>query len=219
MIAELRADLTRFPGRGWRRWRIALCTPGSYSVVVYRFGFEAYHRRPGALAVFAKVLYKLLAFFINWATGIYLSPAAVIGPGLYIGHWGGIRVAAGVRLGARCNLSPMVILGTGVRDGRRGVPWIGDRVYVGAGAKVFGPVRVGDDAAIGANAVVCADVPDHVSVGGVPARVISHHGSGAHLEIGQSVQVEPARINELRFSVTPAPVNEVSDRVRDTLPT
>jgi serine O-acetyltransferase len=86
----------------------------------------------------------------------------------------------------------MVFFGFGAREGRTGVPTLGDRVYVAVGAKIIGPVRVGSDVAVGANAVVCHDVPDHVTVGGVPARVISRKGSGAYLQLGQELEVTPA---------------------------
>jgi serine O-acetyltransferase len=108
-----------------------------------------------------------------------------------------------VRIGANCNISPMVFLGFGAREGHTGVPTLGDRIYVAVGAKVIGPVRVGSDVAVGANAVVCHDVPDHVTGGGVPARVISGKGSGPYLQIGQELEVTPAE--DERAGLAPVP--------------
>ena len=71
-----------------------------------------------------------------------------------------------------------MIIGEAGRGDYRGVPQIGCRVYFGPGAKVFGRIRIGDNVAIGANAVVCEDVPDNAVLGGVPARVLSLKGSG-----------------------------------------
>lgn len=187
MLQELKADLARYPGSPLERVAVALRSPGFYPVVMHRLGHDIYRRWPTGLARIAKVPYKIAAFFTEWATGVYISPDASIGPGLYVGHWGCIRVSREVKMGANCNLSPMVIIGLGARGGRTGVPSLGDRVYVAAGAKVIGPIRVGNDVAIGANAVVCKDVPDHVTVGGVPAEILSQNGSAPYLQVGQKI--------------------------------
>ena len=185
MLRELKTDLARYPGTGAAQLFAALRCAAIYPIAVYRLGRDLYTRWPRPLALAALIPFKVLAVLTEWASGIYLSPGADIGPGLFIGHWGCIRVASGVRIGAHCNLSPMVILGFGGRDGRTGVPTLGDRVYVASGAKIIGPVRIGSDVAVGANAVVCKDVPAHVSVGGVPAKIISRKGSAAYLQPGQ----------------------------------
>lgn len=196
MLEELKADIARYPGGGARSLSLALRSASFYPIAVYRFGRDVYFRWPRPLSIAARVPYKLAAFFTELATGIAIAPDASIGPGLYIGHWGCIRIASQVRIGERCNLSPMVILGFGAREGRTGVPSLGDRVYIAAGAKVVGPIRVGSDSAVGANAVVCRDVPDHVTVGGVPARVISTAGSAPYLQVGQPLDVMPAEHDE-----------------------
>ena len=123
------------------------------------------------------------------------APDASIGPGLYIGHWGCTRIGRQVKLGANCNISPMVFIGFGAASGKTGVPTLGDRVYVAAGAKIIGPIHVGSDVAIGANAVVCKDVPDHVTVGGVPARIISRKGSAPYLQVGQKLEVASSLVD------------------------
>ena len=185
MLEELRADLARYPGNSRTRLWIALRCPGFYAVALYRVRADIYQRWPSALALPAKLALAPVSLALGWALGISLKPKARIGPGLYIGHWGGIRVGSQVVLGKDCNLSPGVVIGGGLLGQSRGEPTLGDRVYVAAGAKVFGPIRVGSDVAIGANAVVCRDVPEHVSVGGVPARIISRRGSAPHLPVGQ----------------------------------
>ena len=193
MVNEIKADLSRYPGTSLKRVTNALRSAAFYPLVVYRIGYDLYHRWPRPAALLGKLPYKFAAFLTEWATGISLAPDAQIGPGLYIGHWGGITVGSNVKLGAQCNISPMVIMGFGALNGRTGVPEIGDRVYVAAGAKIVGPIKVGSDVAVGANAVVCRDVPDHVSVGGVPAKIISRKGSAPYLQVGQRVEVAPAR--------------------------
>ena len=109
--------------------------------------------------------------------GVHIPNHTRIGPGLYIGHVGGIFVNGDVVIGANCNLSQGVTLGVGGPEGRRGCPVIGDEVYLGPGCVVFGPIRVGAGAAVGANAVVSRDVAPGTSVGGIPAVQISDRGS------------------------------------------
>jgi serine O-acetyltransferase len=102
---------------------------------------------------------------------------AEIGAGLHIGHTGGIVVSQYAKIGKNCNLSHQGTIGIKNRGKHKGAPEIGDNVYIGPGAKVIGGIKVGNFVAIGANAVVTSDVPDHAVVVGMPARVISCEGS------------------------------------------
>jgi serine O-acetyltransferase len=104
-------------------------------------------------------------------------PRGVFGPGLSIAHHGSVTVNGNAVVGRNCRIDAQTTIG----DVRGRAPVIGDNVYVGSGARVLGGVVVGDEAAIGANAVVVEDVPAGVTVGGVPAQVISEGGSRAVL--------------------------------------
>ena len=105
---------------------------------------------------------------------VYIGRYARIGPGLVIPH-GHVVIDGDVRIGRNCTINPWVTIGlSGSRRwgfDRRG-PVIGDRVFIGTGAKVLGPVTVGDGARIGANAVVIDDVPAGATVVGAPGRVV-----------------------------------------------
>ena len=103
----------------------------------------------------------------------FMVPRNVFGPGLALAHYGSVIVNGQARVGRNCRIHSGVVIGE--LDGR--APVIGDDVYIGPGAKLFGAISVGDGAAIGANAVVTRDVPAGVAVGGIPARVISERGS------------------------------------------
>lgn len=124
----------------------------------------------------------LLIPFILWRkvieilTGIHLPHAAVIGAGLYIGHYGNIFVNPGATLGKNCNLAQGVTLGVAGEGVLRGAPTLGDEVHAGPNAVIAGKVRVGDHAMIGASSLVLSDVPPHAVVVGVPARVLGHRG-------------------------------------------
>jgi serine O-acetyltransferase len=111
-------------------------------------------------------------------------PINVFGPGLSIAHRGTIVVNHGARVGANCRLHVCVNIGTEAGKSN-GAPEIGDNCYIGPGAKLFGPIRLGDNLAIGANAVVNASFPEgNMTIGGVPAKKISDKGSDGLLIVG-----------------------------------
>jgi serine O-acetyltransferase len=161
---------------------LALASVGFWAVATYRVQ-RALSRMPRLLRLPLRLLLLPFAFFVRIASGAEVSPTARIGPGLYIGHFGCIIVSGSSVIGERCNLSQGVTIGVGTRKGVRGAPLIGDRVYIAPGAKVFGPITVGSDSAIGANAVVNDDVPEGVSVAGIPARIVSDKGSRDLLDL------------------------------------
>lgn len=113
--------------------------------------------------------------------GISIPHDTVIGPGLYIGHYGGVVVHGRAKIGRNCNLSQGVTIGKLSRGPRKGFPIIGDGVYIGPGAKVLGGIKVGSDVVIGANAVVVKDVRDGCVVGGVPAKELSQNGAEGYV--------------------------------------
>ncbi|NKR74014.1 serine acetyltransferase [Rhodococcus hoagii] len=104
-------------------------------------------------------------------------PINVFGPGLSIAHRGDIVVNGAARIGADCRIHVGVNIGTAAGS-KDAAPTIGDSCYIGPGAKIFGPISIGDGVAIGANSVVNKDFPDgFCSLGGVPARRISDKDS------------------------------------------
>lgn len=105
-----------------------------------------------------------------------------IGEGFYIGHWGQIFISSQAVIGDNCNISQGVTIGVSNRGDNIGAPVIGDRVYIGPGVKIFGKVTIGNDVAIGANAVVTKDIPDNSVAVGIPARVISTEGSHGYIQ-------------------------------------
>ncbi len=114
-------------------------------------------------------------------TGIEIHPGATIGPGLFIDHGMGVVIGETAEVGEQVTLYHGVTLGgTSLNKGKRH-PTIGDRVVIGAGAKILGAITVGDDSRIGANAVVVKSVPANSVVVGVPgqnvARSHPHHAS------------------------------------------
>lgn len=136
------------------------------SVVLFRMRVWAQERGIPLLPLIADVLNR---FFFNVIIGDHVR----IGPGLCIAH-GNVVIDGGVTIGKNCSINPWVTIGLGTSS-RIGFsldgPTIGDEVYIGTGAKILGPITIGDNAKIGANAVVIADVPANHTAVGVPARV------------------------------------------------
>lgn len=146
----------------------ALASYGLYPTVVYRFGRAAGRVRPGLLRWLLLVPYHLLRVLTELAIGISIARTADIGVPIMFHHHGGVFIAAGARLGRRCQVYQGVTIG---ESGGRlaGRPVLGDDVIVGAGAKILGRVHIGTGAKIGANAVVLSDVPDGALAVGIPA--------------------------------------------------
>lgn len=215
-VGDLRADYARYPGSGVQRFQLAMSSQGFWAVATFRLG-QGIYSMPRVLGTPLKLAYWPLLKFIECITGIQLAVGARVGPGLYIGHFGAIIVSGHARIGARCNLSQGITIGASTKGGRRGAPVIGDRVYIAPGAKVFGPITIGSDVAIGANAVVHSDVPAHVTVAGVPAKIVSQKGSVGLIELGAEEAVaqvyeaqseaalQPVALFDLPLSQMPSP--------------
>jgi serine O-acetyltransferase len=173
-LARFRADLARYDdelGDGWgRRLLGVLETQGIWALAMYRFGRWVYTGAPWLARLPLKVVYHLGQKTVEIATGIQLPASCDIGPGLLILHSGSIIIHTDVRMGRGCTIGHDTTLGTRGR-GRPGAPVLGDDVYVGAGARILGPVHLGDGAAVGANAVVLSDVPPGATVVGIPAHL------------------------------------------------
>ncbi len=114
---------------------------------------------------------EIIQHYLSTRLGFSI-PKNVFGPGLCIVHYGTIVVSAKAKIGANCRIHPSTSIGE-----YKGVPNIGSNVYIGPGAKLFGGINIGDNVAIGANAVVNSDIPSNVTVGGIPARIISNSNS------------------------------------------
>lgn len=117
-------------------------------------------------------LARTLSTVTRWLTGIEIHPGAVIGRRFFIDHGMGVVIGETAEIGEDCTLYHGVTLG-GVswQKGKRH-PTLGNDVVVGAGAKILGPIKIGNGARIGSNAVVVKEVPDGATVVGIPARIV-----------------------------------------------
>ena len=138
-------------------------SPGVHAIVIFRFG-KWLKRRNILLRVFLEPIYALLYHRVHSKWGIEIPRAAEIGEGFYIGHSGGITISESAKFGKNVTISQQVTIGVSGQGEKRGVPVIGDNVYIAPGAKIFGKIKIGNNVKIGANAVIYKDVPDNATV-------------------------------------------------------
>ena len=174
----LRADLFRYRGRTGARafWSAYLREPG-FRFTFYLRKTAHYASRKRSLAIFAYLFNRVLYHRYRFRYGFDISPAARIGPGLYLGHFGGVVVSPHAVLGANVNIAHGVTIGAASRGPRTGAPTLEDRVWVGAHAVLVGNITVGHDALIAPGAYVNFNVPPMAVVLGNPGKVVSSEGS------------------------------------------
>jgi serine O-acetyltransferase len=172
MFENVRADLRRSIANRkdgtWKQHQIiktakALGNLGVWPILAYRFGHWARSVRVPVLGISV----RLLAFVARQAamiwTGVFIHPAADIGPGLVIHTWFGVFVGT-TNIGKNCTLGSGVLISHATRS-------IGDNVYFGAGAKVIGDTKIGNNVVVMPNSLVMVDVRDDTTIAGVPARI------------------------------------------------
>jgi serine O-acetyltransferase len=148
-------------------WEVLTCYAGLHALVWHRNVINPLWRH-GFLW-----LARWLAQWGRWFTGIEIHPGATIGRRVFIDHGMGIVIGETAVIGDDCTLYHGVTLGgTSWNKGKRH-PTLGRSVVVGAGAKILGPIDIGDDAKVGSNAVVVRDVPAGATAVGIPARIVS----------------------------------------------
>jgi serine O-acetyltransferase len=150
-------------------WQVILLYPGFHILIYHRVAHWLYRHH---LFFLARWVSQSGRFF----TGIEIHPGAKIGPGLFIDHGMGIVIGETAEIGENCTIYHSVTLGGTGKDKGKRHPTLGNNVLVGAGAKILGPFRIGDNAMIGANAVVLHGVPDEGTVVGVPGKLVRHMG-------------------------------------------
>ncbi len=169
MFSRLREDIAvvfdRDPAAR-TKWEVLTCYPGLHALVWHR---AVSHRlwRAGF-----RWLARWLAHWSRWLTGIEIHPGATIGRRVFIDHGMGVVIGETAEIGDDCTLYHGVTLGgTSWNAGKRH-PTLGKGVVIGTGAKILGPILVGDGAKIGSNAVVVREVPAGATAVGIPARIL-----------------------------------------------
>jgi serine O-acetyltransferase len=162
--------------------RQMLMQQGLWALFQYRLASAVYQSHiPAFIKHFLLLVFTVWQKIIEITTGISLPYTAQIGPGFYIGHFGQIIINGYACIGSGCNISQGVTIGVSGRGDQRGVPTLGDRVYIGANAVIAGKIYIGNDTAIGANSLVITDLPEHCTALGVPAVRVNAHGSEEYI--------------------------------------
>ena len=172
MFATIRTDVRAIFDRdpaARSTLEVLFCYPGLHAIWFYRLGHWFWTHRLFFLG-------RLTSHLGRWLTGIEIHPGAQIGEGFFIDHGMGVVIGETTEIGNCVTLYHGVTLGGVSWRKEKRHPTIGDHVVVGAGAKVLGPITVGEHSRVGANSVVVKDVPPHSVVVGVPGRMRTRSG-------------------------------------------
>ncbi|MGH7040692.1 MAG: serine O-acetyltransferase [Acetobacteraceae bacterium] len=150
---------------------VMLCYPGVHAVLWHKLSHALWTHR-------MRLLGRFSSHIARWLTGIEIHPAARLGRRLVIDHGMGVVIGETAEVGDDCYFYHQVTLGVARTSAGKRHPTIGNNVIIGAGAKVLGPIHVGDNARVGSNAVVVDDVLADTTVVGMPARPVTHPGEG-----------------------------------------
>ncbi len=161
---------------------LLLTTQGLWALFVYRFSYSIYVS--GLIKIIKKPLLFIGVFCQKWIevfTGISIPYSAQIGERFYIGHFSGIIINSKAVIGNNCNISQGVTIGVSGKGENRGVPIIGNNVYIGANATIVGKIKIGDNCVIAANSLVNNTVEANHTVLGVPARIVNSNTSKGYI--------------------------------------
>jgi serine O-acetyltransferase len=150
-----------------------------WAVATYRIGNWA-NTLPGPLSKVGGKVYGVMSLFVEATTGILLNREARIGKEFHLVHAGNIKIHPNAIIGDRVGIMQDVTIGE-QGFGRDGAPVIGNDVFIGAGAKILGPITIGDRARIAANSLVVTDVPADSTAIGVPAKIMRYTGRPASM--------------------------------------
>jgi len=168
MLEEIDAVFARDPAARSRA-EVFFCYPGFHAMMLHRLAHKLWRKD-------FKFLARWISSFSRFISGIEIHPGAIIGKRFFIDHGMGVVIGETAKIGDNVTIYHQVTLGgTSFERGIRH-PQVGSNVIIGAGAKLLGPIRIGDGARIGSNAVVVKDVENNATMIGVPAHPVAESG-------------------------------------------
>lgn len=207
-LAELLEAYQKRDPAARSKFEVLLLYPGVHALIYHRIAHSLYRRRLRFLA-------RAVSQWSRFWTGIEIHPGAKIGRRLVIDHGSGIVIGETAEIGDDVLLYQGVTLGGTGKDKGKRHPTLGNNVMVGAGARILGPFRVGDNARIASNAVVLREVPPDSTAVGVPAQIVKIAGERINFaaEVDQ-IHVEDPVQRELKQLI--GRIEELESRVRES---
>lgn len=178
LTRDIQAALDRDPAAR-SAIEVLLCYPGLHALYFHRVAHWLWNHR-------LKTLGRFVSHVSRFLTGIEIHPGAVIGPGLFIDHGMGVVIGETTEMGENVTIYQGVTLGGTSLEKKKRHPTIGNNVVIGAGAKILGPFKVGDNSRIGSGSVVVKEVPPNSLVVGVPGQVTYRDGK----RVPQAIDLE-----------------------------
>jgi serine O-acetyltransferase len=182
MFKLLRTDYLKYKSYGGHFVSILFLNQSFWALIQYRTA-NYFYTNLNIPVIREIVLFICLLWrkVVEITTGISIPASAKIGSSFYIGHFGGIILNAKVVIGSNCNISQGVTIGVSGKDENRGVPIIGNNVFIGANSVVVGKIVIEDNVLIGACSLVTSNALEGSVMLGVPARSISNNTSKGYL--------------------------------------
>jgi len=177
-------------------FEVIICYPGFHAMIMHRIAHWLFAHKLKFLARFLSQLNRFL-------TGIEIHPGAKIGRGVFIDHGMGVVIGETVEIGDNVTIYQGATLGGTGKDTGKRHPSIGNNVVISTGAKVLGPIHIGDNSKIGAGAVVLKEVPPNCTVVGIPGRIVKRDNK----QVRQEMPID------LNHASLPDPVNEAFRRL------
>ncbi len=197
------------------RLEAVLCHPCIFSVVSHRLNHMLYLRG-------FKIAARFLSQISRFLTGIEIHPGAKIKENLFIDHGMGVVIGETAEIGSDVTLYQGVTLGGTGKDSGKRHPTIGNDVMISAGARVLGPLSIGDRSKIGAGSVVLKDIPSDSTAVGIPARVVKEKDVKIHLikrsvSFGDLDQIHIPDPLEKELKSMNKKINELEERLKESL--
>ena len=177
----IKSDYKKYKKYGGHFISIVFFTQGFWAILQYRLAHGVYKLKIPVIKQIVQLFCMFWQKVIEITTGISIPASVKIGSSFYIGHFGGIILNANTVIGSNCNISQGVTIGVSGLNEKRGVPEIGNNVYIGANTVVAGKIKIGNDVLIGASSLMYKDAADSSVWLGVPAVKISDNGSNGYI--------------------------------------
>lgn len=186
---------------------VLFCYPGLHAVYFHKITHFLWERK-------LRLAARLISQFGRFITGIEIHPGAKIGKRFFIDHGMGVVIGETAEIGDDVTIYHGVTLGGTSWKKEKRHPTIGDRVIIGTGAKILGPLTVGSDSKIGANSVVVNAVPPHSTVVGIPAKSAKRDESEVH----DNIDLEHNRLFDPAFyeiSLLKSRISDLEKKIRE----